>query len=238
MGILNLNFILSFVIASLFVVIFRKPLKKHPEVFYAIALVLAIATLIVGWMGLVPKGSPYLVNKLWQGFRKAVIPTVWFFFVMFAGVLPQQWKVTKALMSVRGELSVMAVIMTLGHNLIYLFAPGYAFFAKTFLTQEIDWNRGAALIVTLLLMALMIPLAITSLRGVRRSMSQAKWQRIQRLAYPFYGLLYVHLMLLYVPKYINKGRGLNEAILYTVIYLVYVILLIRRSIKRRKQEAI
>lgn len=122
-------------------------------------------------------------------------------------------------MPIRGELSIIACILTLGHNAAY----GLTYFRFLF-TQpsRLPANQLAAAVCSLVMICIMLPLFVTSFQSVRRKMSGRSWKRLQRLAYGFYGLLYVHIMLLTLPL-ARAGRGgyLLNALVYSVVFLGY-----------------
>lgn len=235
MNILDMNLFYALIAGLLFVALFHKPLKKYPTVFYVLAIVIAVVTGAAVWFGWVSKDtSPYAVYKLYNVMRKAVFATVLFLVVMFTGALPNNSSLTRTLKGVRGELAVVATILTWGHNIPYLFAPKYAFVVKAF-TGDTSWNKIIALITTVVMMVLLLILSYTSLRSVRRKMSVQKWTAIQRpLSYAFYALLYAHLMLLYLPKYLEKGKHLEEVVVYTLIFAVYLIMRVAKAKKEAK----
>lgn len=72
------------------------------------------------------------------------------------------------------------------------------------------------------MICIMIPLFITSFKSVRRKMSAKNWKKLQRAAYVFYALIYVHIMLLSVPMYM---RGITtymaNIIVYTAVFGAY-----------------
>ena len=57
-----------------------------------------------------------------------------------------------------------------------------------------------ATIITLILISMMLPLMITSFKCVRNKMKAKNWKNLQKLAYPFFYLIYVHLMVLFMHK--------------------------------------
>lgn len=238
MNFLHLNILYSIIPALLFVLIFHKPLKKHPYVFYAIAILLGIGIAYVASAGLVTKESPWLLTRFWNGARKAVFATCLMFFVMYAPVLPKNWGFTKIIKKVRGELAIFSTILILAHNLIYLFAPGYNFLMKTLTDPDsVPWYRQVAMVITIVMMVLLIILAVTSLPEVRKKIGNARWKSIHKLAYVFYGLLYCHLAVLYLPKYLIKGKDLEPFIIYTIIFGVYAILRISLYLKTKKRRS-
>ncbi|WP_243142650.1 ferric reductase-like transmembrane domain-containing protein, partial [Paraclostridium sordellii] len=138
---------------------------------------------------------PKYISKFVIGvFSKGTISLALFTIVMYTGVLDNSFKFRQNLMAVRGELSIIACILTLGHNVLY----GMYFF-PTFFTnmQSLSISKIIATLLSLIMICLMIPLMITSFKSVRKKMSYKEWKKIQRSAYVFYGIMYIHIMLLY-----------------------------------------
>lgn len=66
----------------------------------------------------------------------------------------------------------------------------------------------------------------------KKKMNYKTWKNIQRSAYLFYGLMYIHIMLLYIPKFDKK---LFEIILYSIIFFAYYFLRIRKYFKDKSK---
>ena len=135
-------------------------------------------------------------------------------------------------MPIRAELSIIASILTLGHNIIY----GKTYFVKLFTNPEsIKGNVLLAAIVSLILILIMLPLMITSFQKVRRKIQPKKWKKLQRTAYLFYGLIYVHIMLLIMPSAFNGNViYIFNVILYSIIFLTYAVMRIRKAFTKKK----
>ena len=69
-------------------------------------------------------------------------------------------------------------------------------------------------------------------------MKAASWKRVQRLAYPFYVLTYVHLALLLMPSALagNDVAVLSIAV-YSIVMGAYVILRLRKAAADHRAEA-
>ena len=149
--------------------------------------------------------------------------------VMFLGVITKHNKVSRKLMSARGEISIIGSLLTLSHNVVF----GILYFPIVFTNpQAMPVRHLIASIITLCLMAMLIPLFITSFKSVQRKMNGKTWKRIQRMAYPFFIGIYVHLMVLYTA---NIKSHMTEIIVYTVIYASYVILRLRKAVLKSKK---
>ena len=147
--------------------------------------------------------------------------------VMYAGALPKGSTPWKKLMSVRGELSILGGIFVLGHN------------ASTILQYIVEsWQGGLDLPLShrlagacsLVMLAVLLPLWVTSFPAVRRRMSSRSWKRLQRWAYLFYALTYVHVFLLFFPRARagNTGAALN-VLVFSAVYLLYAGLRLKKA---------
>ncbi len=114
-------------------------------------------------------------------------------------------------------MAILASILILPHFIIYT----YKFLVRLFSGKPLSILYISFIIVGLIAFIIMIPLFITSFKKVRVTMSPSKWKMVQRWAYPFYFLVYLHIILILFNK---KVFNLNAVILYTVIFLGYFIL--------------
>lgn len=140
-------------------------------------------------------------------------------------------------MPIRGYLSIIACLITLAHS----FAYG-AYYIPTMINnpQELDLRGIIALIITLPLFTIMIILMVTSFIKVRRKMKPKVWKNVQRLAYPWFALLYIYLMVLFIPTVIESFDPASElsmfykvnyilsVVIYTLVFVGYFILRIRK----------
>ena len=177
-------FLISLGIAILFVVLFDKPLRKHPAPFYAGSAIIALAATAVSWSGAaLPAG---FAAYLWPVLARGGLAGALFVLVMFAGAFPNGSAPIKKLMPIRGQLSIVASILTLGHNAAY----GKIYFVRLFANPaSLPFNQLLAAICSVLMLIVMLPLFVTSFSCVRKKMNPKKWKRLQRSAYVFYGLL-------------------------------------------------
>jgi uncharacterized protein with FMN-binding domain/cell division protein FtsL len=85
-------------------------------------------------------------------------------------------------------------------------------------------NQLAAAICSVIMIVIMLPLFVTSFKSVRKRMNGKTWKKLQRFAYGFYALLYVHIMLLTVP-YAIDGRSFYSltVFVYSAIFISYLI---------------
>ena len=226
-----MTFLISLALAALLVRFCAKSLKAHPIPYYLGATALAAAVVLCTVHGVRFPG--WFNTWVWLIFSHGALSTALFVLVMWTGALPNGSGLIKTLMPIRGELSILASILTLGHNLSF----GRTYFRLLF-TQpgRLPANQVCAAVCSLTMLCIMLPLFITSFKKVRRKMKPGNWKKLQRLAYGFYTLLYVHVMLLMLP-YALKGKGayLLNVLVYSCVFLSYALcrVLKHRAVKNR-----
>lgn len=163
-------------------------------------------------------------------FSRGALSTAVFVIVMYLGVLNRKIPGYTKLKGIRGEISIIGSILALGHNIYY----GIYYFVHIFTNpQELELPYLIATIISLILILIMLPLMITSFLCVRRRMEAKKWKKLQTLAYPFYFLLYVHIMIVLVSN-IRGTVTIVNIIVYSVVFLSYFMLLGNKLLKKRK----
>jgi DMSO/TMAO reductase YedYZ heme-binding membrane subunit/uncharacterized protein with FMN-binding domain len=155
---------------------------------------------------------------------------------MVTGALPNGSKAIKRLMPIRGQLSIIACILTLGHNIAY----GKTYFVLLFTNaSNMPLYQVLAACCSIVMLIIMLPLFVTSFTSVRRKMNAKKWKQLQRFAYLFYGLLYCHVMLL---NYSRAVRGIRisqiSVVVYTFVFGGYALcrVLKAKAIRHKKQD--
>ena len=182
-------------------------------------------------MSLVPAVS----RALYPYFQRCLIAFGLFAIVMFIGVLPENSRARRYLLPIRGELSIIAAIFTVGHVVNYLssylvqFSSGFSGMAST---MAVSFLTSALLIVLLVL------LTVTSFNAIRNRMNFKIWKRIQLLAYPFFALVYVHLLLILGPSASGiEQKAFSSVLVYTVIIGCYAILRLAKAYSLRRERA-
>ncbi len=241
-------FLIALLEAILFVFFFKNTIRKHPAVFY----VLSVA--VIGFIVCYTKLNLYEVFPEWtylyiiSVFYRGAFSTALFVIVMYIGALNPKGKIVRALMPIRGYLSIIACLITLAHS----FAYGIYYIAAVFKTpEELDLRQILALILTVPLFLIMIVLMVTSFKAVRKKMEPRVWKNVQRLSYPWFAILYVYLMVLLIPgmlESLNPASGVEmlyqvnyilSVLVYTVVFGVYLILRVGKYKKdqlRRRQN--
>ena len=207
--------IISLIIVFLFIYFLKDSLKKHAGIYYIGAAVISIAVFLIGFLPM----PLFVKNNILGIFAKGSLGTAMFVAVMYAGALPKGSKLIDPLMKIRGELSITAAILVLCHNFTY----GITYFKMLFFKPEaLSATQLTAAIISLVLIIIMIVLTVTSFQAVRKKMKAKKWKQLQRTAYVFYGLMYVHIMLINIP-YARLGLGMYIAnvVIYSIVFLGY-----------------
>lgn len=226
-----MELIISVVASFVFAIALRKPIKKYPFVFYLLAVVVVVLFLSGVLFGVSRDvaviGYPYVARCL-VGFGFFVV-------VMYLGVMSEKNRFRRMLMPIRGELSVIACILTFGHVVNYLGA---------YIADILDgfFGMSAAMITSFvisgILLILLVPLAITSFNFVKSRMKPQSWKKLQKWAYLFYACLYVHIMLMLVPTLSTVGqKAMVSIVAYTVIFVLYAVLRVRKAMVDKRGVA-
>ena len=163
--------------------------------------------------------------------------------VMFAGALPRPWKLTKRLLSIRSELSILGGIIIAFHVVkVIFFVPMSLTPMWTLIWKRAStWMFAASTLVGVPLLACFAIPWVTSFPAVRRRMTHARWKKTQRLAYPFMALLVAQGILLSCGHAAYVGAAdagyagyVVNAITYAVIGALYLVLKLIETKRRRK----
>lgn len=223
----------SLVVALVFALVLNRTISKHPGIWYAVAVLIGICEWIYYEQGLRDRFPDWFTIHVMNLFKRNAFAAALFVLVMYVGVLNSDWTVTKKLKNIRGEMSIIACFLTLGHNFIY----GKTHFVHLFTNPgAMKPQHFIAAIISLAMIVIMLVLMITSFKFVRRKMNVDTWRRIHRWAYVFFGLIYVHIMVLFIPK-IHK-KWLSVAV-YTVVFVGYFAVRVykRSSVKARGADS-
>ncbi len=222
-------FLISVILAVCIAIFLRVPLKKCPLAFYLTAVIISAAVSIADF-----SSAPNFVNDyIIALFSRGTLATGLWAVVMWTGALPNGSKPMKALMPIRGELSIFAALLTLGHNIGF----GKIYFVRMFTASgSMSSQQLAAGIISLIMLMIMLPLTVMSFPKIRKKFKPKTWKNIQRSAYAFYALIYIHVMILNVPFAIAGRRGylLNVAV-YSVVFIGYAACRIRKQIILKKK---
>ena len=207
----------------------RNPLKACPLAFYAAAIAVDAVYVYGVFFGL-PRDvwSPLFVLV-----QKCELALALFAVVMFIGCLSREGRAYRWLKPVRSELSIVAWLLSLGHMAVYL----ESYLPRLAAGGAIGGNVMGAFVLAVALLVLLVVLGVTSFAFVKRRMSTASWKRVQRLAYPFFGLVYVHLLLMLLPSALHGGLAAQASVaVYSVVFVGYALCRIGRALADRRAE--
>ncbi|MEG0015104.1 MAG: hypothetical protein RR955_05465 [Raoultibacter sp.] len=220
-----MTFAIVLVITAAASLLLRNPLRKWPWLFYVLAVAVDVLFLAESFM---PRSVWSLLLTLVQ---KCMLPLALFAVVMFIGVFARDSKVGSWLRPVRAELSIIAWILSLGHMTVYLMS----YVPRVLAGGSLGGNVALSFVVALVLFALLLMLGITSFNGVKKRMKADSWKRVQLLAYPFFGLIYVHVLLMLLPSALHGGVAAQVSVaVYTMVFGTYAVLRVVRAVRDRK----
>lgn len=222
-----MNLVIALVVAIGFAVLLREPIRKFPIAFY----VLAVAVDAVFLTQAISSISVVVGRALFPFIQQGLFAFGLLSVVMYIGVLPEGSRLKRHLRPVRGELSIIASILIVGHVLNY-FQP---IFIRAFAGAGVKAGVFAGVLLSVALVVLLAILMVTSFRHVRNAMDAALWKRVQLLAYPFYLMVFCHIMAMLLPSAMNgAGRASAAVMLYAVLGIGYVALRLWRARRDRK----
>ena len=226
-----MNLIVGLITITLFYILFANIIKKYPILFYMATYILIIPVVLYYQTKFYKNMPIWFTKYIMDIFKRGIFSTVTFMIVMFLGVITTHNKYTRKLMSIRGEMSIIGCFAAICHNVAY----GIRYFVEFFTnSSKMNVYTKTATIISLILISMMLPLMIISFKCVRKKMKAKNWKNLQKLAYPFFYLIYVHLMILFMIK---PEKHMLSIVLYTVIYMLYTILRVRKHfVTKNKQK--
>lgn len=217
-------FVLACTVAACFAL--RNPLKACPQAFYVAAMAIDAVFVLGAFSGL-PRA---VWSPLFVLIQKCLLPLALFVVVMFIGVLSRESRPYAWLKPVRAELSIVAWILSLGHMAVYLatYAP------RLIAGGALNLNVAASFALAIVLLALLLVLGSTSFNRVKKRMRTETWKKVQKLSYPFFLLVYAHLLLMLAPSALHGGIAATTSVaVYSAVFAAYIVLrLIRASADR------
>lgn len=208
----------------------RNPLKTCPLAFYLAAVAVDVAFVAGTFWG--------MPREIWSVFftliQKCFVPLALFVVVMYIGVLPRDSRPYRWLKAVRAELSIVAWILSLGHMAVYL----ASYLPRIATGVPFNANVTTSFVVALVLLALLLVLGVTSFNVVKRRMRTETWKKVQLLAYPFFLLVYAHLLLMLLPSALHGGIAATASVaVYSAVFIGYIVARPVRAILDRRASA-
>ncbi len=221
-------FLVVLVASAVLVYVLKPAVKKAPIAWYLLALALVFLYL-AGARGVLPSE---LKDAAFALLQKGTLAVALLVIVMFIGALPRESRARKRLAQIRAELSIIASILVVGHVVVY----GMSFIPRVFGSGQISLLVCVGLAVAVVASALLLVLAITSVNVIKLRMKKQTWKKVQKLAYAFTGLAYVHILFMLLPSAVaGAGTALQSVVVYTIVYGAYAVMRIYRAISDRKE---
>lgn len=226
-----MEFLMVLALTCAVVVLANRSIHWSPWLWYGLACALDGLYLV----GVAANFPPTVLRVLAPVVQQGMVATALFAIVMYCGVFSEQSPVRRIIGPIRAELSIMACILALAHCLNYLSSYIGVLTAHI---EALTANQGASLVVALVLFALLGVLGITSAKAVKRRMHAITWKNVQRASYVFFGLIFVHEVLILYPAAL-KGTGSAASTLMAsaVVFGLYAVLRIGRFILDRSRSA-
>lgn len=200
----------------------RTAIRKHAVAFYVMALGVDVLFVAGSTLGL-PRE---LWSILFVLVQKCELSLALFTMVMYVGALSKTTVLYQWLKPIRAELSIIAWLLALGHMAVYLASYGPRLASGGSLNAHVVGGFAFALVLLVLLMVL----GVTSFHFVKRHMRTETWKRVQKLAYPFFMLVYVHVLMLLMPAAMRGGAAAVVTVgVYSLVFLGYAVLRLRRA---------
>ncbi|MDR1644566.1 MAG: hypothetical protein LBS05_01900 [Tannerellaceae bacterium] len=214
----------SVIILALLGVWLSGSIKKHATVYYIIMALPSLMVIIPSVGRLVGVEMPNFYNIPLMGgvlrdyVHMATLGFPLLVIIMYVGALNPRYQWVKRLMSIRKELSIISGFPVLAHSLVrvsYNFIGPLSYFTRHdeyMATTKVVNELGAGIsnfsfVLGIVLLALFLPLWITSFDAVHRRMGGLQWKKLQRWSYVLYALLFVHAMGLSVGGALNPRGG-------------------------------
>ncbi len=208
----------------------RNPVKACPFAFYALAVAVDVL-FVAGSFFDMPRDVWSVLFALVQ---KCMLSLALFVVVMYIGVLNRDGRLCQWLKPIRSELSIIAWILSLGHVVVY----ATTYLPRAAAGSSFNPNVAASFAVAIVLLVLLLVLGITSFNAVKKRMHTEAWKKLQRLAYPFFMLTYVHLLLMLAPSALHGGIAAQASVaVYSVVFLAYAALRPARALADRRARS-
>jgi DMSO/TMAO reductase YedYZ heme-binding membrane subunit len=216
----TLPLVTSVTILTLLAILLSKSIKKHSTIYYIVLSLpfLMVAIPAVGrWIGVATFnfGSIPLMGGIIRDYVHAgTLGFPLLVLIMYMGALNPRRQWVKRLMSIRKELSILSGFPILAHSLIRVsnnFTEPLTYFTRHseyMQTARVAGELGAgisnfSLVLGIVLLALFIPLWVTSFDAVHRRLGGVRWKKLQKWSYVLYALLFVHAMGIQVGGALN-----------------------------------
>jgi DMSO/TMAO reductase YedYZ heme-binding membrane subunit len=211
-------------VLTLLAVLLSKSIKKHATVYYTVfAIPFALVAIpfigrLFGVQISIFNGIPFLGSIMRDYIHAGTLGFPLLIIIMYMGALNPKYPIVKKLFSIRKELSILSGFPILTHSLIRTtvnFPRALNYFFDSEASGRAVSALGAGIsnfsfVLGILMLALFIPLWVTSFDSAHKRMGGARWKKLQRWSYVLYAMLFIHAMGIQVGSMLNP-RGGREA---------------------------
>ncbi|MDR1015369.1 MAG: ferric reductase-like transmembrane domain-containing protein [Coriobacteriales bacterium] len=229
---LAVTFLFTLIGATVFTFAFRNLIKRHPLVFYGLAVLFDVVFFARSVFPL-----PALIDRTFLALmQRCLLAEAFFVIVMYVGVFSERSRVRSYLAPIRAELSIIACYLALGHVVAYLGSFGAHVLANG---AAYSMNLVVSFCISLVLLALLVLLGVTSFTRLKRRLATRTWKRIQLLAYPFFALTYIHMLLFLLPAALQGAVASSISVIcYSVVFVFYAVARIGAAMRRRRSAPV
>lgn len=228
--------IVTFILVTFLALFYTGAIRKSNYIFYSIAAVISITTAIYEILRITSNAKlDGILLTLEKASMRGYISISFFILVMYAGALNTRWSITKKLLSIRAELAILGSIILLPHGIIYFARFLILKLPKIMSEGSFPLLYFSYIAVGIIGFIIMIPLFITSIKKIRYKMKGMRWKKLQRWAYLFYILAYVHILLVLLNE---KELDWLRLSTYTIIFGSYMTLRLLKSKNAAQVKAI
>ncbi|WP_163628976.1 ferric reductase-like transmembrane domain-containing protein [Paludibacter sp. 221] len=217
--------LVSLVIFTLLFILLAKSIKKHAKIYYiafSIPFLMHAVPTILRWCGIEVEFSftriPILGEIIRDYIHMGAFGHPLLIIIMYMGALNIKNPYVKRLMSIRKELSIISGFPVFTHSLVRVannfpnslkyFTDHTEYMANPRVTSELGAGISSfSLVLGIALLALFIPLWITSFDSIHKRMGSIKWKKLQRWSYGLYAMLFIHAMGIQVGGMISRNAS-------------------------------
>ena len=216
--------LVSLSILTLLCVLLSRSIKKHSTwyyIFLALPFVLGAIPSICRMFGIEAFSFtrvPILGQLIRDYIHMGTFGHPLLIIIMYIGALDPKIPSVKKLLNIRKELSIIVGFPVLMHSLIRVvnnFPNSLKFFtnhAGYVASERVTNELGAGIssfsfVLGIVMLALFLPLWITSFDSVHKRMGNKKWKKFQKWSYVLYATLFIHAMGIQVGGMLNQRGG-------------------------------
>ena len=211
-------------VLTLLAILLSKSIKKYATIYYIVFAIpfAMVAIPFIGRLFGVEMFSfnriPFLGSILRDYIHAGTLGFPLLVIIMYMGALNPKNPYVKKLLGIRKDLSILSGFPIFTHSLLRVthnFPNALRFFADYegyMAGGRVNSALGAGIsnfsfVLGAVMLALFIPLWITSFNSVRKRMGSVKWKKLQRWSYALYAMLFIHAMGIQAGSMLNPGRG-------------------------------